>query len=400
MGSPDTVSPISVAHSPQRSTAATPYGTRRTNVLHIIAPGEIGGAESVVRLLARHQQALGARVHVAGIVQSAREAEGFFTSLQAASVQSHRIQVRGRDYRHEQRAVAAVCSEFVPDVVHSHGYRTDVIDSLHVRAGVPIVTTVHGFTGGNLKNHVYQWLQCRAFRRFDAVVAVSEPLRRQIARRIGSGRVHLVANAYAHEPGAMARSAARAALGLPNEDFVIGWVGRFSSEKGADVLLEALTRAEMPAEARAIFIGDGPLATALRQRGLALGLGRRACWKGVVPNAAGVLSAFDVLVLSSRTEGTPMVLLEAMAAGTPIVATRVGGVPDMLAEHTALLVSPESPVELARAIREVFRDRAAASQRAHAARLRLEMEHGVVPWSEKYEGIYAHARARASQRLS
>ena len=371
----------------------------RTGVLHVIAPGDVGGAESVVRVLATAQRSLGARVEVAAIVQSKDAAGGFLAALRDASIETHRILVGGRDYRRERRMLAAICEASSPDIVHSHGYRADVVDALHLRRDVPIVSTVHGFTGGDLRNRLYQWLQCRAYRRFDAVVAVSEPLRRQLAPRIGPKRLHVVPNAYAPESESLSKEAARVALGLPNDEFLVGWVGRLSREKGPDVLLDALARREMPASALAVFVGEGPLAPELRQRTVELRLDARVTWKGRVANASHLLAAFDVLVVSSRTEGGPMVVLEAMATGTPIVATQVGGVPDMLPRGTALLVSPESPSELAAAIRDAFMDPEATRTRARAARRRLDAEYGLSSWAERYEAIYQAARRLAAQRL-
>jgi glycosyltransferase involved in cell wall biosynthesis len=172
-----------------------------------------------------------------------------------------------------------------------------------------------------------------------------------------------------------------------------------SREKGPDVLLEAFADAEMPAAAHGVFLGDGPLMPELRERARNLGVDQRISWIGCVPGAGRLLGAFDVLVLSSRTEGTPMVILEGMAAGTPIVATAVGGVPDVLADGTGLLVPPESPSDLAKAIRNVLTNRTEATRRAQAARLRLEHEYRVDHWVERYEKVYQHVSVLAAKRL-
>lgn len=95
-----------------------------------------------------------------------------------------------------------------------------------------------------------------------------------------------------------------------------------------------------------------------------------------------------------------MVILEAMAAETPVVATRVGGVPHVLSDDTALLVAPDSPLELAKAIRATINDRPAAMSRARRARQRLEDAYRVDVWVDRYEQIYQRARARAAERLS
>jgi len=394
------VGPVKRFGAPEPCMTKTPNGAGRTNVLHLIAPGEVGGAESVVRSLASHQRSLGARVRVAAVVESERAAAGFLDALERSNVESDRVIVGGRAYRRERRAIAAICDVVRPDIVHSHGYRTDIVDALYLRRNVPIVTTVHGFTGGDLRNRFYQWLQCRAYQRFDAVVAVSQPLERELGKRLDSSRLHLLPNAYPADSEVLSRASARTALGLPNDRFLAGWVGRISPEKGADVFVDAFADPEMPESVHGVFLGEGPLATELQERAARLGLEERVSWMGSVPNAGRLLAAFDVIVLSSRREGTPMVLLEAMAAGTPIVATRVGGVPDLLPPGTALLISPESPSELSEAIREVITHRDAAWSRSQAALRRLETAYQGDAWANGYEDIYQNARAHAAQRLS
>jgi glycosyltransferase involved in cell wall biosynthesis len=119
-----------------------------------------------------------------------------------------------------------------------------------------------------------------------------------------------------------------------------------------------------------------------------LGVSDRICWHGPVPDASTLFTAFDGLVLSSRTEGIPIVLLEAMAAGTPIVASKVGGVPDMLSDSEALLVPPEDSAALAAALDALRADPAGAAARAAAARVRLEREFALAPWLRRYEALY------------
>jgi glycosyltransferase involved in cell wall biosynthesis len=123
-----------------------------------------------------------------------------------------------------------------------------------------------------------------------------------------------------------------------------------------------------------------------------LRLGRRVTFHGQVDDAAGRLHAFDTVVLSSRSEGTPMVLLEAIAAGVPVVTTAVGGVPDVIGPGEGLLVPPERPTALAQAIRNVQAHPAAAKQRAEAARVRLALEFGPERWLARYEEIYRDVR--------
>lgn len=357
-------------------------------ILHVVAPAEIGGLERVVHNLAIGHRSMGHDVHVASVFDSDASNHPFLTPLQAESVVTVPIRVAPRQYLREQSRIKALCREVGPDVVHTHGYRCDVLASAVARRfGIPTVTTVHGFAGGDLKNRFYEWLQKRAFRRFAAVVAVSRPLYRQLAEWVTSERLHFIPNACSDSVAAVSRADARCRLGLAADDFIVGWVGRLSREKGADLVIEALIHlSELPV--RMSFIGDGKEKQALRELASMKRLDDRICWHGRVEQASRLLSAFDVVVLSSRTEGTPMVLLEAMSAGVPIIASAVGGVPDVLSDREALLVEGPDPLRLAAAIREVYESREMAALRADAARQRMRSEYAAEPWLRNYERVY------------
>jgi glycosyltransferase involved in cell wall biosynthesis len=186
-------------------------------------------------------------------------------------------------------------------------------------------------------------------------------------------------------------------LGLEPDAFVAAWVGRMTPEKGLDVFIDALARLhDLPIHVCAV--GDGPERAAQMQRAAALGVGEHIRWPGLLREAARYFLAFDVLVLSSRTEGVPMVVLEAIAAEVPVVATAVGGIPDVVSPNEAMLVASESPDTLAAAIRFVYEDRAAARRRAQEALSRLNRDFAEAPWLRKYELVYEAARERAGRR--
>jgi glycosyltransferase involved in cell wall biosynthesis len=339
-------------------------------------------------LLTRAQQDSGIETRVAAVVEFDAEENPAVAELRASGVAVEEIPVRPRSYLLERQKLTAVCSRWRPDVVHSHGYRCDIVDSpVAARLGIPRVSTLHGFTGGDIRNRVYEWLQRREARRMDAVIAVSRAMGDQLAgSNVRHDRLHVVPNAYS--PGAQfaERSAARRELGLPSDAYVIGWVGRLTAEKGADVLVDAMVHLDQE-PVFASFVGDGNQRQALVARSASTAAGK-VHWHGLVHGASRLLRAFDVFVLSSRTEGTPMVLFEAMNAGIPIVATRVGGVPDMLRREDALLVEPDDPESLASAIRETMRNPDAARSRAASARARLAADYAVGPWVERHAMIY------------
>jgi glycosyltransferase involved in cell wall biosynthesis len=253
---------------------------------------------------------------------------------------------------------------------------------------------VHGFTGGGRKNQLNEWVQEFALRRADAVIAVS----RQIMVRLVNAGVHpakvrWIPNGFAAAEDSLTRSNARHLLGIPDNGLVIGWVGRLSSEKGADVMLDALALCDQ--SWRLSIVGDGRERNRLRKRASDLGIAERVIWHGLVPKAGGLLTAFDVFVLSSRTEGTPIALLEAMHAGVPIVAARVGGVPDVVTEADAILVPAEQPIMIAQALAEIRRDASAARQRSMHAREKVVRSFGSAAWVAAVDAAYRNTEATA-----
>lgn len=361
------------------------------SVLHVVAPAGIGGLERVVQMLASGQHAAGHDVRVCAIYAGRENAPRFLEPLADAGIPVHEVRVPGRGYLRERRAVADICRAHRPDIVHTHGYRPDVVDAGLARSlGRAAVSTVHGFTGGGLRNRCYENLQLRALRRLDAVVAVSRPLRVRLrSAGVPESRLHVVPNAWGG-CAFMERSEARRDIGIEGDGFVAAWVGRLSPEKGPDLMVDALAHLrDVPI--RVVVFGDGPQQPALLARARRTGVQARLDWRGAVPGAARFLRAFDAFVLSSRTEGTPIALLEAMSAGVPVVAAQVGGVPDLVSPGEAELVPAESSIALANALRAIHRDRAFAATKARAAHERLGREFAIEPWIVRYDDAYRAA---------
>ena len=367
----------------------------RPKVLHVLAPAREGGAERVVAMMSAGQKRGG--VHVAAVI-TPRDAEGhpFKVRLQGLDVPVTSIIVPGRSYFKEYRLLLALVDRIKPQIVHTHGYRADIIGAAVARARkIPSVSTVHGFTGGGLRNHLYEWIQRQALRHASAVIAVSKPLVQLLAGAgVPRAKIYCVPNAFADSYSALHRAEARHQLGIAPAKLVVGWVGRLSPEKGADVMIDALPHSN--AAWQLSIIGDGPERNALQQRAATLGVADRITWHGPVENAGSLLAAFDAFVLSSRTEGTPITLFEAMHAGVPIVATRVGGIPDVVGPSHAILIPSEDAYAIARALEEVVGDASSAARRSALAHERLLQSFGTAAWLEAIDGVYDAARDNKS----
>lgn len=356
-------------------------------VLHILAPTRHGGLERVVTMLSSGQLVGGA--HVAAVLEPGEsDNHPFVSRLRTLGVPVTTIEVGARSYGAEYRALANLISVLNPQVVHTHGYRADVIGGAAARSlRTPAISTVHGFTGGGLKNLAYEHIQRFAIKRADAVIAVSAPLASHLARAgIPREKIHCIPNGY-KPSGAVAHSSfARQRLGITVDRPTVGWVGRLSREKGADVMLEALALADDRWQLS--VIGEGPEADPLRRHAERLGIEGRVTWHGVVEDAGTLLSAFDAFVLSSRTEGTPITLLEAMDAGIPIVATTVGGIPDVVTPAHAILVPPEQPASIARALADLLKNPGAAAERSALATERVRAVFSHAAWVDAVNRVY------------
>jgi glycosyltransferase involved in cell wall biosynthesis len=359
--------------------------------MHVLAPAPFGGLEQVVTTLATEQRASGKSVQVVQLVENGADESTVSMRLKVAGVDVHTVSLPPRAYASQLSALRRLAKAVAPDVIHTHGYVPDVLGAAlrSLNRGPRLVSTVHGFTGGDWKNRVYERLQQLAFRRFDAVVGVSRRLSDKLKEAgISAARIHTIPNAW--RPLNLLADAieARHTLGIPSDVFSIGWVGRVSHEKALDVLVNALPHVvDIPFHLT--VVGDGPMRESVSQSAARLDVAAQISWVGVVENAARLMRAFDVLVISSRSEGTPMNLLEAMSAGVPLLATNVGGIPDVVSDDQALLVPSNDPQALATGLRMIQRDREGAMRRAANARERVESAFGVKDWVESYDRVYS-----------
>ncbi len=364
-------------------------GTHPLKVLHIAAPGTIGGLESVLLALALGLRQTDLQVEVAAVVHSDPDDHSVVRALREGGVRVHPVVIPPRAYVRERRALSRIIEALLPDVVHTHGHRPDVLDSgLARRRGIPTVTTIHGSSYQSWQTALYEWMQFRMLRRFDVVVPVSRPLARALrSSGVPANRLEVVPNAWDGRVESVPRDEARRILGLPEDAWVAGWVGRLIPVKGADVFLHAVASIrDVPLHAS--IIGDGPRRRSLEALARTLGIEDRVHFHGSMEDAARLFRAFDVWVLSSRSEGTPMVLFEAMAAEVPIVAARVGGVGDVVTEAEAVLVPPEEPVALGRGVREALVRGKATSERVSTAARKLDQSFGAEAWVSRYIEIY------------
>ena len=242
------------------------------------------------------------------------------------------------------------------------------------------------------------WTSLLYNRSVAAVVAISEDVRRRLLDAgVRAERITVVHSAVEPPAGPLAsgRAAARARFGL-GEDAVIGVVAALEYRKGHDVLFRALARlhAAFPAM-RCLVCGDGSRRAELERLAAELGIHEVARFLGEQRQVADVLAAVDVFVMPSRHEGLGVAVLEAMAAGLPVVASAVGGIPETVeSERTGVLVAPQDPAALAAAIASLLREPDRARRLGAAGRARVLAEFSMERMADRYERVYAHVASR------
>lgn len=300
--------------------------------------------------------------------------------------------------------VAALALRLGAKVVQSHSYKPHLI-ALALRRALPLrwVGHFHGWTAENDKVRRYHRLDAWSLPQAHRVVAVAERAAHTIIDAgVPAGRVVVIPNAVSRADidTPLSRDEARAALGLPHDRFVGVVVGRLSSEKGQDLALEALARVAADAPDLVLaFAGDGPDRASLEARTKALGLTERVRFLGHQKQVGVVYRAADLLVMPSRSEAMPNVLLEAMTVGLPAVATRVGGVPEVARDGVdAWVVDPESPEALAAALRDARHHPEARAARVAEARARAAERHDPARRADRYLDLYESVLARPLDR--
>ncbi len=300
----------------------------------------------------------------------------------------------------------ALVAERRIDIVHAHDYKTDLLAWLLGRStGIIPLATAHGWTGHSSRERLVYYPGDRwVLARLPKVVAVSSEIRQTL---IGAGarpeNVTVVLNAI--DPDMFHRNqsdqpAARARFGLASDEFVIGAVGRLEPQKDFPRLIDAFARIlpGMP-HARLVIAGDGSLRAELQAHIERLGLQHACRLLGHVDDIALLHHAFDLYVQSSIYEGTPNAVLEAMALGSPIVATDAGGTAELARDGQEGLIVPYSDTDaLARALDIAIRDETATKARVLAARRRVETDLSFETRMRRIEEVYDDLAWRFARR--
>lgn len=297
------------------------------------------------------------------------------------------------------------------DLVHTHNSKAGFIGRLAARlAGVPVaIHTVHGFAFHDaetpLRRALFRWLECLAARWCDGMIFISRPLadwakRERIGRRVPQVVIYSGIDVGSFQSGDGLRF--RQGWGIPPARLVVGMISKLWKGKGHDVLLRAWKKIlecnQIAPPPLLLIVGEGYLEESLKAQAAELGLQDSVLFAGFQSDMPAVAAAIDVAVLPSLFEGMGRVILEAMAAGKPVVASKTGGIPDLVKHgENGLLVQPGNQDSLEMALLEVLTRPALRAQLAQGALRSLRPEFSATWMVEQIHEFYERVRREGSE---
>ena len=371
--------------------SAEPVPEGRMRLMHVLFSLNTGGAEHVVLNLARRMSPERYELHVCSLSGEGELAPEF-----------RRLGVRVHALRKKPGVDLALC------VTLARLFRREHIQLVHTHNVAPWLYAgiAAKFTGAKLyhteHSNVFAHKQAllvaeRVLASFTRVIiADSDKVKRHLVERqgIAARRVITIVNgidteAFGHD---VDKTVKRRELGLNGASPVIGTVGRLAPVKDQKTLLEAFRQVVgVYPKALLLIVGDGPMRQDLEAQAQAFGLSSHVKFLGRRADIPELLPLFDIFVLSSVSEGLPLTVLEAMAAGIPVVATNVGGLCEVVTDReTGLLVPPQAPTQLAQAMATLLDDHALRAAIRHAARRRVKTQFDLTRMVEGYETAYHH----------
>lgn len=373
---------------------------RPPRILQLITTLQPGGAENQLLALTRHLRGGNGGAPRFEIEVGYFKGTGSLApDFAALGVPVHRLDIRGRLDPGCWRRTRRLVEDRRPDLVVTHLFKADVYGAAAARAhGVPVVSHKHNEDTYLLR---FPWglVGRRTARRARRIISISDAVTRFFVERAGFDPAPFVRIHHGIDPPPAAAPVDRGAFGLPQDALVIGTVARLTEQKGLDILLRAAeSLASTEPRFRLVVVGEGEDEAALRAQAAGSGLAGVVHFAGFRSDVAAVLATLDAFVLPSRWEGFGIVLLEAMGQGAPIVATRVGGIPEVIRDgETGRLVAPEDPAALADAIADVWRAPDRTRAMVDAARRDLATRFSAARMAEETATVYNDAIRRAPE---
>jgi glycosyltransferase involved in cell wall biosynthesis len=379
------------------------------HVAHAVLSLDIGGLERIVVDLVRAGRRLGQRVSVICLERPgtlAPQAEALGAQVLCIDKKPGlRLKTGG--------SIKRVLRDLRPDVLHTHQIGALFYSGPAASAaGIPVVVhtehinNIRKAGAGYFRRQRMSWLWWWAARYARRFFCVSEDIAAEMTahRLVSRDKLAVILNGINIEPfrEPMDREGVRRSLGIPPDAPVIGTVGRLNEVKRQDLLLSAFGRVRTVwPTARLLVVGDGPMRVTLQELSIRLGIAEAVHFAGYQSRPEQFLGAIDVFALTSRMEGLPLAILEAWAAGLPVTASAVGGVPDLI-DHgrTGLLYPFGEEAALANHLSELLRDtdraRALGDSGREEVLARYDLQRMAADYERHYRDLLGHKAGRLS----
>jgi glycosyltransferase involved in cell wall biosynthesis len=362
-------------------------------VLHLISSSGFLGAENVVLELSEETAKQGYWVTI-GIIENRNNLH--MELADRAKEEGIQVQIFPCRGRFDSKTIASI-QKFIdreqPNILHSHGYKSNfyVWRALSGRK-IPWVITNHGKRVG-MKLSVYNRLNIIFMKKADKTVAVSQALADEMTKKgVSSTKILVIDNGINLQrfENSQRNNDLRKSFGLNGNDKIVGTIGSLTEEKGHIYLLEAARQViDKCPECSFLVVGEGSQRRLLQEKTANLGLTGKVVFAGSRKDIPEILSILDISVLPSLKEGLPMALLEAMASKVPVIATKVGAIPNVVEDRiNGMLIPPRDPDAIAEAINIILSDGNSAKEMAQKAFEKVRDHYSSKKMAEKYLTVY------------
>ena len=358
-------------------------------VAHLVGSTGLYGAERWILALLRYLPPDRVQASVVNLVDEPGAASVVVQAARELGMPAFDLYTGGR-FNPAGIARLASLTRGVPyDILHGHGYKADVLALLASKlTGVPVVSTPHGWSqASDRRLALYEWVGRLGLRFVEYVCPLSPALRDDLKRRgVPDRKLRLILNGVdLAEVDGVALAAGRC-----HGETIVGYVGQLIPRKNVECLVRAVARlAAGRDDLRLTIVGDGPLSGALQDLAARSGLSGRVRFTGYRVDRIAILKGFDVLVLPSWEEGIPRCVMEAMAAGVPVIASDIPGNRTLVTHgETGLLFPPGDPERLAAAMVTMIERSDARAEMTRRARAVVERQFSAGRMAEEYSRLY------------
>jgi glycosyltransferase involved in cell wall biosynthesis len=363
-------------------------------IMHLRSSGGFFGAEGVILNLANGLNKLGFDNHIVCINNVKNPHVELLAEAQKLGIKTESVSCKASIDTKAIFHIRRTIRENKIDILHTHDYKANFFGWM-ATLFLPVkrVATNHLWTGETIALRVYELIDGFLLNCFDKIVAVSDKIAEDCRKfLLNKGKLKIIYNGIDLNKYSLQSPSLKifAELGLPKNSKVVGAVGRLTPQKGFNFLIEAAKQV-LDGNPNVIFliIGDGPCREALLKQAKALNVDKKVIFTGIRTDMGNMYNLMDIFVLSSLSEGLPLVVLEAMAMQKPVIATTVGSVPKLVYnEQTGLLVNAKDPQSLASGIVSLLNDKPKAEFLAAQGKKLVEEKFSSTGMIQQYKEIY------------